>query len=306
MRPEQSPLAFARLIAQGGTRLEEHHVESPRLAAEFLLAHALGLNPAELRHAALASPDRGASADAAERFHSFIARHAQGEPVAYIIGEWEFFGIPFFISPAVLIPRPESELLVQTALTAIHGMPLPLRIADLGTGSGCLAVAVLKNLDARICLLAVDASTEAVAVARRNVLRHQLEDRMALLAADFTRPFAHARSFDLILANPPYVSAQEYFALAPNVRSFEPCAALVPDSDHGRILKNQTGLEYIAALADRCAELLRPGGRIIMEIGAAQGSDAARIFRAQGAWGDIRIRPDAAAHDRLIIAQLNG
>ncbi len=302
MTAEYAATPLTRLINQAKERLERNKVESPRLAAEFLLAHALGWEPAELRRILLFSPEQSAPPETLGRFSGFIERHTQGEPVAYIVGEWEFYGIPLFVSPAVLIPRPESEMLVAAALADLKGMDGPARIADLGAGSGCLGIAVLKHFSGPARLLAVDKSPEALTVARRNMLRHHLENRMALLEADFTRPFAQPETFDLILANPPYVSAEEYRALAPNVRAFEPCSALVPDSGPGRAPYNQTGLEHIAGLAVQCAAMLRPGGRLLMEIGGRQGAETMRIFREHGGWINIQIQPDLAGHDRLLSA----
>jgi len=290
------------LIRQGKERLEQGAAESPGLAAEFLMAHTLGCEPQALRRVVLLKPAESVPANMQRKFFSFIERHAKGEPVAYIIGEWEFYGIKFFLSPATLIPRPESELLVQSALAVISEMERPVRFADLGTGSGCLAVAAMKNLTGKAFALCVDISPEALKVAQRNILRHGLQDCMCALEADYTKPFAGKGGLDLILANPPYVSAEEYRGLAEAVRVFEPPTALVPDS--GRGANGQTGLEHIRILAEQCADMLRPGGRLLMEIGGTQGPGAIRFFQENGGWTKILVQPDLAGRDRLLTASV--
>lgn len=313
---EAYPPFLGPLLKAGRCRLDECGVESPGLAAEFLLAHALQREPADVRRAVLVCPQEPVAEDAMGRFCEFLNRHEAGEPVAYILGEWEFYGLNFFVSPATLIPRPESELLVDAALAvadhALRSGQGPVRMADLGTGSGCLAVTVLSVLQQRYgsgaahCI-AVDISAGALAVAARNAQRHQVAACLDMHQADFTRsaflhPLAASGGLDLILANPPYISAAEYAELAPGVREFEPCGALVPGAERPAQAAGQNGLEDIAALAGTCAEALRPGGFLLMEIGAEQGPDTLRLFQEQGDWRDTAIEKDLAGHDRLLRA----
>lgn len=321
---QEQTLKLGLILKAGAARLLHGGLESPGLAAEFLLAHALGCTPAELRRRLLLDPAQIVDSTAAQSFDAFIARHAQGEPVAYILGEWEFYGLPFHVSPAVLIPRPETEMLVDAALEILKRRPPasqsdqapPARLADFGTGSGCLAISVLANFPHSVAL-AVDISPAALHVAENNAERHSVSSRFAALAADFTQPLANAPlwneipermrpPFDIILANPPYVSAAEYAALEANVRSFEPCGALVPGTSHNGPLAAQDGLEDIRLLAIRCAEALRPNGTLLMEFGAAQGPDTLRIFTEQGDWAECSIEKDLAGRDRMLRAVRKG
>jgi release factor glutamine methyltransferase len=222
--------------------------DTARLDAEVLMAHALGVTRSELllRHMRDAVPDT---------FDALIARRQAHEPVAYIVGEQEFFGLPFRVSPAVLIPRGDSEVLVEEALAA-H--PAALRVLDCGTGSGALLLAVLHGLpDASG--VGIDRSAEALAVAADNAARLGLARRAAFALADWhAAGWADALGgpFDLVMANPPYV--EDDADLAPSVRAHEPAGALFAGAD---------GLNDYRALVPQLPALLRPGGAALVEIG---------------------------------------
>lgn len=226
----------------------------------------------------------------ATAFETFLARRARREPVAYILGRKEFWSLEFEVSPAVLIPRPDSETLIETALEELKKNP-PARILDLGTGSGCLIVALLtewRNASG----VAVDRSEEALAVARRNALRHGVAERLALRTGDWAAGIADR--FDLVVANPPYIAPEELAALDPDVRDHEPRAAL--DGGAG-------GLAEIERIASDLPRILKPGGLALVEIGHAQGAASKRLFTKVG-FASVRIVKDLAANDRVAVARL--
>ncbi|WP_051445270.1 peptide chain release factor N(5)-glutamine methyltransferase [Desulfocurvus vexinensis] len=281
-----------RLLHECEDLLAAAGVDSPRLSAQVLAAHALGLE----RHALLLARSRPLEPAEAARVRALVRRRAGGEPVAYITGVREFYGLEFAVGPAVLVPRPETEHLLEQA-EALFARDAPLVFADLGTGSGCLAVALAHRF-ARARGLALDASAPALAVARANARRHGVAARLQLLRADFGRPFAAPGSLDLVLANPPYVSQDEYQDTSREVRDFEPRTALVPEAP-GRA----DGLECYRALAPRAAEALRPGGALLAEIGCGQGAAVRAVVLGTGAFAEVRVLPDLAGLDRVVAAR---
>ncbi|HFD39187.1 MAG TPA: peptide chain release factor N(5)-glutamine methyltransferase, partial [Anaerolineae bacterium] len=188
---------LAHVLDRAATRLRDHGVESPRFDAELLLAHLLGTN----RAAILAHPDRSLSPELDARFRNLVARRADREPLAYLLGHREFYGLDFLVDPRVLIPRPETEHLVEEALRLASRLPPSLRIADVGTGSGAIAVALAVHLPQAL-VYALDASAEALAVAAANAQRHGVAGRIRCLAGDLLTPLPEA--VDLIVANLPY------------------------------------------------------------------------------------------------------
>lgn len=286
--------------------------EASRRTAELLLCAVLDLD----RPALISHPDAPVPPEAEERLAALVARRLTGEPVAYLLGRREFYGREFEVDPSTLIPRPETEHLVEEALNLLPEQAV--RFADLGTGSGCLAV----TLAAERPLwegLAVDISEDALATARRNAERLGVGCRLVFARADFTRSgfwnadaakkFGRAGAggdaqdamdaadpviggLDLVVSNPPYVSEVEYAALDPGVRDFEPKTALVP---------GPTGLEHPRAVADAAWRGLRPGGLLLMEHGAAQG-EATRGLCSPERWNRVETRPDLAGLDRYLLA----
>ena len=249
--------------------------DTARLDAEVLMAHALGVSRSDLllRHQRDAVP---------EHFASLVERRMGHEPVAYIVGQQEFFGLSLRVSPAVLIPRGDSEVLVEAALAA---RPDARRVLDCGTGSGALLLAVLAGL-AEARGLGIDRSARALAVAAGNAAGLGLAGRSAFLQRDWTRTGWQAGlgPFDLILANPPYV--EESAPLAPSVRGHEPAGALFAGAD---------GLDDYRVLVPRLPDLLTPGGAALVEIGASQaeavGAIAARAGLAMALHRDLGGRP---------------
>lgn len=247
----------------------------PLSEARLLLRHVLGLTLAALE----AHPQRKVSAGDTAAFEALVARRAAGEPIAYLIGQREFYGLDFFITPDVLIPREETELLVDLAIAAN-----PQRVLDLGTGSGCVAVAVAKQLP-QAQVTAVDASPGALEVARRNAQRHGVKVRFC--QGDWFAPLAAAR-FDLILANPPYVAAADPHLTQGDLR-FEPRGALAAGAD---------GLEAIRRIVADAPAHLASGAALWIEHGHDQAQALARLL-AEAGFVDIALRRDLAELPRL-------
>jgi len=261
--------------------LERAGADGPRLAAEVLLAHALGCRRIELytRHDYLATGEQLA------RFRELVARAARREPVAYLVGEKEFYSLPFLVTPDVLVPRPETEILVEQAVDILRGLGRPGAMWDVCTGSGCVAVAAAKQAPAMV--LATDVSLAAVEVARKNVARHGLEGRVTVRQADLLTPPADwppqtqqslqfgeplPAAFDIITANPPYVPDEA--AVAPEV-SHEPAIALRGGPD---------GLDFIRRIIAGTPRFLRPGGALVLEFGIDQGQAVRELLAATGAF----------------------
>lgn len=252
--------------------------DTPRLDAEVLMAHALGVTRSDLllRHQRDAAP---------ATFAELVARRQRHEPVAYIVGQQEFFGLPFRVTPAVLIPRGDSEVLVEAALAARPGAR---RVLDCGTGSGALLLAVLaQRPQARG--IGIDRSPRALAVAAGNAAALGLGARAAFVQRDWTRPdwTQGLGNCDLILANPPYVEATA--ALAPDVAGHEPAGALFAGPE---------GLDDYRRLLPALPGLLAPGGAALVEIGASQAAAVSALAAAAGL--AVRVHQDLAGRDRVL------
>jgi release factor glutamine methyltransferase len=250
--------ALARMFAAAG-------LDSPALDARIIVGHALGLD-----HAALAgAAERALDAGERDRIAALAARRLGREPIARIVGTKEFWGLPLRLSPAVLVPRPETETVVTTALAAIDrdgARARPLRIADIGTGSGALMLALLTELPNAFAV-GTDRSVAALAVARDNAQRLRLAARAAFVACDFAT--ALSGSFDLVVANPPYVASGEIAQLAPEVREHDPRLALDGGPD---------GLQAYRAIAADLPRLLGTRGHMAIEVGAGQAPAVAALF----------------------------
>jgi release factor glutamine methyltransferase len=267
-------------------RLANAGIESARAEAWLLLAAATGLPRGSLMAGAL---ERLSAAQEA-RLEAMVRRREAREPMAYILGEKEFWSLPFAVGPAVLIPRPESEGVVEAALALATDRAAPLRVLDLGTGSGCLLLALLSELP-EATGLGTDLSPDALALARRNARRLGLAARARFERRSWGSGLADA--FDLIVSNPPYVGTDNLASLAPEVRAFEPELALTAGPD---------GLAAYRALAPDCARLLAPGGSVVLEIGQGQGAAVAAILAAHGFAVTDR-RADLADIERCLVAR---
>jgi release factor glutamine methyltransferase len=254
------------------------------LEAEVLLRHTLDLDRAHLY--ARLQEDLGSGDQAV--FHSLLARRLVHEPTAYVVGQREFYGLDLETIPAALIPRPETELLVQEALSRACDRE-PLLIVDVGTGNGAIAVALAVHLP-QAALVAIDLSREALSLAVRNARRHGVESRISFLQADLLAPLAQAA--DLIVANLPYVRSADWEGLPPEIREHEPRAALDGGPD---------GLREIERLLEQAPPYLRPGGSLLVELGPPQAAPALALARRCFPGAAARILPDAAGLDRLLV-----
>jgi release factor glutamine methyltransferase len=264
--------------------------ESPRLDAEILLAEALGVNRAHL----LAHGDDALPPDVLDQFQAWVLRREKREPVAYIIGRREFYGLDFTVTPAVLIPRPETEHLVEEALAFAHSHQpdgAGVAIADVGTGSGAIVVSLAVHLPrARIC--ALDASLEALSVAWRNADRHGVADRMCLLHSDLLENLPWPA--DILAANLPYLTDAEWKELVPEIRLYEPEMALRGGAD---------GLDAIRRLLHQAPAFLRPGGAVLLEIGAGQAAQVRAIAAESFPGADFHVVQDYARLDRVVVIE---
>jgi release factor glutamine methyltransferase len=285
------------LVRAATARLRASGSRSPRLDAELLLSAALGVDRTEL----LRAPERALTPDEARRFDGFVERRVAHEPVAYIRGRRAFRTLELEVTPDVLIPRPETETLVDVALEVlarvpalVGGAPYEPRVLDVGTGSGCIALA-LASENPYVLVTAVDVDEAAADVARRNAARLRLGVRVLVLVSDLLARVDPAERFDLIVSNPPYVPAAEYEALEPNVREFEPRVAL-----HG----GEDGLDVYRRLIPQAACALAPGGALALEVGAGEAGAVAGLFAATGLYEPARTRADLAGIPRVVSARL--
>jgi release factor glutamine methyltransferase len=287
-------------------RLRAAHVPSHTLAAELLLMHALDRDRTWL----YTNPESMLDARAAEAYFALVARRAAGEPTQYLTGKQEFWGLEFEVTPAVLIPRPETEHVVEVALERlgargikidmITGSPSPqLRVADVGTGSGCLAVALAHELP-HAEITATDISAAALQVARRNADRHAVADRIHfvetnLLEALVVSPVTPRTSpLDLIVSNPPYVACNESASLPREVRDYEPHAAL---------FGGPTGVEIYSRLIEQASAQLRVGGILVLELGYNSADEVRKMFHVQRQWLNVSISNDLAGIPRVLAAE---
>lgn len=274
----------ASALAGATHRLAAAGVEDPRREATVLLGHVLGLDRAAL----FGHPARALAPREAAAFEAVIARRRAREPSAYITGAREFWSLAFRVTRATLIPRPDSETLVEAALEAVAEREAPVEILDLGTGSGCLLAALLAELP-RARGLGVDIDPRAVAVAAGNARRLGLGARARFAVGDWGA--ALAGRFDLVICNPPYVPAGEIAGLAPEVAAFEPRRALAAGDD---------GLAAYRRLAPEIARLLAPGGAAVVELGAGRSAAVAGIF-ANARLAVVARRHDLARIERCLV-----
>ncbi len=274
-------------IAKGEAELNiGPHPERGRRDAELLLLFLIGKNRAWL----MAHLDDDFAGCTAIRYEGLLRRRRAGEPIQYITGEAEFYGLPLCVTPNVLIPRPETEHLVEKALELAGQFTRPA-IVDIGTGSGAIAVAVAHQLhDA--CVTAIDISESALAVARGNAQRNGVEARIRFLRGDLFAPVAEDR-FDIVVSNPPYIPAADRDALSPEVRDHEPALALFAGSD---------GLDIYRRLIPAAHSVLVPGGYLVLEIGYGQ-SESVRMLLAGAGFTHIEFAPDLQGISRVATSQ---
>jgi release factor glutamine methyltransferase len=274
------------VVAQVAERLAAAGVENARSEAWLLLVAATGRERAAL----IAGAPGTLGAEQQARLDELVRRRLAREPIAYILGEKEFWSLRFEVSPAVLVPRPESETVVEAVLAQLPDRGRRLRLLDLGTGSGCLLLALLSELP-QATGLGVDDSSAGLAIARRNAERLGLAVRADFRHGHWSQGLRER--FDVIVSNPPYVAERDWDGLQPEIRQFEPRAALVAGPD---------GLAAYRALAPDCARLLAQGGVCALEIGFAQGDALAALLAAEGLTMAER-RRDLAGIERCLVAR---
>lgn len=278
----------ARLLTWTREYFEQRGLESARLCAEILLADALGCQRIELYTRHEMAPD----AAILQRYRGHVRAAADGTPIAYLIGYKEFFSLRFKVTDAVLIPRPETELLVEKVTYLARGSEPIQRILDVGTGSGCIAIALATQLpEARIA--ASDLSPAALAIAAENAAAHGVADRIEFRAGDLLAPWQDDGPFDVLVSNPPYVATRDADDLPRSVREHEPHQALFAGDD---------GLDVVRPLIERAGSLLRPGGHLLVEIAYDQGPRT-RALLEQAGWHEVVGYKDLARHERVVHAR---
>ena len=292
MSQEQTPpQSLDDCLAEGARTLRDAGVTDARREAASLLAHTTGRDRAYL----FARGEEPAAPGVLARYRALIARRAAGEPLQYLTGRQEFYGLEFEVTPDVLIPRPETELLVEAALELLRGVDAP-RVCDVGTGSGCIPVALLHERgDARA--VGLDISPAALEVAARNAARHGVTGRLALLASDCFAALDPATDhFQLIASNPPYVAEADLAGLQREVREHEPRVALTPGGD---------GLSVIRRLIKDAPPFLAPGGLLLFEIGYNQHEAVTQLIDPK-VWTLLDIHEDLQGIPRTFALRLTG
>jgi release factor glutamine methyltransferase len=285
------PWTVSRLLDWTGKYLAEKGSESPRLDTEVLLARAMDCKRIQLytRH------DEEVADDARQRFKALIRDRVEGCPVAYLVGKKEFYSLELEVNRSVLIPRPDTETVVEESLRLMKEMAEPA-VLDVGTGSGAIAIAVAKYCKTAK-VTAIDISAAALEVAARNAARHDVAGRVRFVQGDLFSPLPAGEKFDFVLSNPPYIPHDDVAKLPAGVRDYEPHQAL----DGG-----PTGLEVLGRLVKEAPERLQPGGYLIVEIGSPQEAPARRVIEGQGGLELGKTVYDSAGHPRVLRARLRG
>jgi release factor glutamine methyltransferase len=297
MSKSESQLDVRTALKQGLAQLREAHVPSFTLAAELLLLHVLGRDRAWI----YAHPEEEISAADAERFFALMARRAKGEPTQHLTGKQEFWGLEFEVTPDVLIPRPETEHVIEVTLDRLAVRELRagrkqtltgegLQIADIGTGSGCIAIALAKELPGA-AIYATDISPAAIVIARRNAMRHNVRNQVQFLEGNLLDMVT--TQFDLIASNPPYIGRREAPTLMREVRDHEPEIALYGGEE---------GYELYAELIAQAAAHLKPGGLLVLELGHNSLPAVQPLLDAR-TWTSVAITNDLAGIPRVIAAE---
>jgi release factor glutamine methyltransferase len=281
--------------------LTDKGIDSPRLSAELLLAHTFEMKRIEL----YTQFDKPVTKQQLDHLHNLVKRAGQHEPICYLTGKTEFYFLELEVSPDCMIPRPETELLVERAIKFLQKRFGRQRVCDLCTGCGCIAIAIAKNF-AQADITATDISDAALVLAAKNVEKHQSKDRIKLLCGDLfdplipqmdiEKPVRHSLGdggFDLIVCNPPYVSAPEFEKLARNVKDYEPRLALFAGDD---------GLNVYRRIIEKADSFLKSGAALMLEIGYAQGQAVRELLEKANCFAEITIEKDHHKLDRLAVA----
>lgn len=301
MTTDTSPWTTRRLLAWMQETFAKKHLDAPRKQAELLLEHVLACKTLEL----YTNPDRPASPLERDTLRNLVQRALKHEPIQYLVGKERFFGLELLVDKRVLIPRPETQTIVEEVLQhlrAVHGQAATkgdgLLIADVCTGSGAIAIALLKNLPAAR-VVATDLSPEALEVAKTNAVRHNVADRLDLLPGDLLAPLLDhpttrgVASLDYLVSNPPYIPDDEWAAVEPNVKDYEPHLALRSSPD---------GLTHVRRLINDAPRLLKPGALMLIEVAESRAAQAADLARAHLDLTDVRTLKDLFNKPRVIVA----
>ncbi len=270
--------------------LKEANISSYALEARLIVAHAAGKSSEKLlQDMRLYTNDEMGS-----KVQALLQRRLEGEPLAYLIGEWEFYGLPILINESVLIPRIDTEVLVETALGYLRDKKPDARVLDLCAGSGCIGCAIAKNLPGSRVVLA-DISPDAVSLCRKNVLHNNLNPRVTCIDADAREiPPMLVGSFDMIVCNPPYIPTADVDTLDITVKDYEPHLALDGGAD---------GLDFYRIIIQNWKHILRSGGRFVFEVGIDQAEPVSHLLRMGGCKG-IEVVPDTAGIPRVVAARV--
>lgn len=283
------PKTYNELYISTRAALKRAGVEAYSLEARLLVSHAVGKS----KEAFLRDLRLYTSMENEQKINALLQRRLAGEPLAYLIGEWEFYGLPIKVTPDVLIPRMDTEVLVETAVNALVGRKMDARILDLCSGSGCIGCAISHELPAAR-LVMVDISDRALEVSKQN-LRLNRQNRTICLKADaLAKPPMSIGTFDLIVSNPPYVPSFEILTLDSSVRDYEPLGALDGGED---------GLMFYRAIVRNWKGVLRPGGQLMFEVGETQADAVSDLMRGAG-FRDIATVEDTAGVRRVVIGRI--
>ena len=289
--PAMQTWTIQKLLNWTTDHFTEKSIDSPRLSAELLLSHVVGLKRIEL----YTQFDKLVSQQQLDRLHALVKRAGQHEPIAYLTGKTEFYSLRLNVTPDCMIPRPETELLVERAVEFLRRRTGKQFVCDLCTGCGCIAIAIAKNFpDADI--IATDISDAALNITAQNIEKHKLKDRIKLLRGDLFDPIIpqlDISKFDLIVCNPPYLSAAEFESLETNVKAYGPRIALYAGED---------GLDVYRRIIEKVDQFLKPDAALMLEIGYAQGQAVRELLEQTGCFSEITIEKDFHNNDRIAIA----
>ena len=289
-----SSMSCSQLYRDAVDQLNQADIATAKQEALWIVEEALGVSRLQLH----TYVDDSIDYEAYQRVQTLIKRRASGEPLQYVLGSQEFLGLEMMVDPGVLIPRPESELLVEEVITRMRPHPQPM-IVDVGTGSGCLAISVARALCSAL-VIASDRSLEALRVARMNALKHNVHSRILWLAGDLLAPLFSSRlagKVTGIIANLPYISHDEWDRLSPDVKDFEPRLALDGGPD---------GLDFYRRLLEEAPSVLASKGVVCMEIGRGQVDDLCEEVAASSFFEVIKIQPDLQGIPRMVCVQRVG
>ena len=284
------PKTYNEIFIETRKKLRDSGIEAASLEARLMMAHASGKSLDQL----LRDMNLYTSEAVAEKVTALTEKRLLGEPVAYITGNWEFYGLPIIVTRDVLIPRNDTELLVDTAVTALKGRKMDARIIDLCTGSGCIGCAIAHELPATHVVLS-DLSRAALAVAKLNVMKLKLNPRVSCIELDaLTTPPVMLGSFDMLTCNPPYIPKADIEGLDPSVKDFEPLTALDGGED---------GLDFYRAILRKWHNVVRVGGLMIFEVGIGQAEDVMELMR-DSELSNVGCVKDTQGIDRVVFGNV--